>query len=346
MAGDGCSATCQLEGAVAEVEPNEDGTPSTGGSTIDGNDFGSTHADTNGAFTTNTTIAAAITPAGDEDVFKITNTSATMVALHLDVWNVGPGYSIGMPCGTSIDTGMHVRNAAGVSLASNDDRDGANDRCSTLTYPLAPGATVYAHVSDYADDDAIGAYALVVQFDPIVCGDGAVGAGEQCDDTNTMNGDGCSSTCQFELVEMEPNDDGSVSMGGSGTVGNDFSSTAANGPYNHSVIIAAAMAVAGDEDVFAFTNPGANAVNVKFDIWNLDFGYGVGAACDTSIDTGLHIRNATGMSLADNDDRDGADDRCSGLTYSIAAGATVYVHVVDYDDDDTITSYALQAVYQ
>src|SRR6185312_13958997 len=31
-----------------------------------------------------------------------------------------------------------------------------------------------------------------------VCGDGTVNTGEQCDDGNTSNGDGCSSTCQKE----------------------------------------------------------------------------------------------------------------------------------------------------
>jgi cysteine-rich repeat protein len=33
-----------------------------------------------------------------------------------------------------------------------------------------------------------------------VCGNGVVEAGEQCDDGNTVNGDGCSSTCQKEIV--------------------------------------------------------------------------------------------------------------------------------------------------
>jgi cysteine-rich repeat protein len=33
-----------------------------------------------------------------------------------------------------------------------------------------------------------------------VCGNGVVEAGEQCDDGNTTSGDGCSSTCQKEIV--------------------------------------------------------------------------------------------------------------------------------------------------
>ena len=33
---------------------------------------------------------------------------------------------------------------------------------------------------------------------PSVCGDGKAGLGESCDDKNTVDGDGCSSTCQIE----------------------------------------------------------------------------------------------------------------------------------------------------
>jgi len=37
-----------------------------------------------------------------------------------------------------------------------------------------------------------------------VCGDGHVDAGEQCDDGNTTNGDGCSATCQTESPPPTP----------------------------------------------------------------------------------------------------------------------------------------------
>lgn len=33
---------------------------------------------------------------------------------------------------------------------------------------------------------------------PAVCGDGQIGSGEQCDDGDTIDGDGCSSTCVIE----------------------------------------------------------------------------------------------------------------------------------------------------
>ncbi len=46
-----------------------------------------------------------------------------------------------------------------------------------------------------------------------VCGNGAVEAGEQCDDGNTTSGDGCSSTCQTEIVSCDP--DGTYVIQGS-----------------------------------------------------------------------------------------------------------------------------------
>jgi len=377
---DGCSSTCQLEGAVTEIEPNEDGTLSTGGTGTGGNDFGSANADTNGAFTSDVTIAARLTPAGDEDVFKFTNTTTTPAKLTLDVWNLAPSFGIGVACGSSIDTGMHVRNAAGASLASNDDRNGSSDRCSSLVYLVPPGQSVYAHVSEYDDDAAITSYALVATLTPVVCGDNDVGLGEQCDDGNTASGDGCSATCQREAIcgnstldageqcddgntanadgcsstcqlegsvsEVEPNEDGTPSVGGSGTNGNDFASANAhaNGAFTGSVVVVASVGAAGDEDVFEFTNSSAAAVSVTFDIWNLAPNFGIGVSCGTSIDTVLRIRDAAGTSLASNDDRS-SSDRCSALTFSLAAGQTVYAHLIEYGDNAAIASYALKAVY-
>ncbi|MDP2930379.1 MAG: DUF4215 domain-containing protein [bacterium] len=46
-----------------------------------------------------------------------------------------------------------------------------------------------------------------------VCGNGIIESGEQCDDSNTVSGDGCSSTCQAEAVTPPP-----VSGGAGGTI--------------------------------------------------------------------------------------------------------------------------------
>ncbi|MBU2612139.1 MAG: DUF4215 domain-containing protein [Nanoarchaeota archaeon] len=47
-------------------------------------------------------------------------------------------------------------------------------------------------------DSFSGVYWLSESFVPPVCGNGVVETGEQCDDGNTISGDGCSSTCQIE----------------------------------------------------------------------------------------------------------------------------------------------------
>jgi cysteine-rich repeat protein len=44
----------------------------------------------------------------------------------------------------------------------------------------------------------------------VVCGDGNLNesAGEECDDTNTTSGDGCSATCLLETAELDPKEQG------------------------------------------------------------------------------------------------------------------------------------------
>ncbi|HLL25257.1 MAG TPA: DUF4215 domain-containing protein, partial [Kofleriaceae bacterium] len=344
---DGCSGSCRTE--ASEIEPNEDGSVSTGGTGIVGNDFAIAAADTNGAFTGSKTILAKIDPAGDEDVFKLTNTGTVPVRLKLDTWNLAMNFGIGVSCGTaSIDTGINVRNAAGTVLVSNNDR-ASGDRCAGLVTGLLPGDTVYAHVTELGDNAAIASYALDVQFIPVVCGDGDVGPGEQCDDMNTAVGDGCSATCQIEggVSEIEPNEDGTPSTGGNGIAGNDFGSAnaTANGVISASTTYIASLTPAGDEDVFAFTNAGTTGTVVQLDVWGLGSGFGIGVPCGTAIDTGMHVRNAAGLSLVFNDDRSGNTDRCSTITLNLFPGETRFAHVSEYDDDDVVTQYALQVKY-
>jgi cysteine-rich repeat protein len=344
---DGCSGACATE--VTEIEPNEDGTVSTGGTVVNGNDFGIANADTNGAFTTSASIVGALTPAGDEDVFKFTNTGTVPVRMKIDTWNLATGFGSGVSCGTaSIDTGINVRNAAGTILASNNDRV-TGDRCAGLVHALFPTQTVYVHVVENGDNAIVASYALDVVYEPVICGDGDVGPGEQCDDSNTAVGDGCSATCQIEgaMSEIEPNEDGTPSIGGSGVNGNDFASTSAlaNGVVTGNATVIASINPTGDEDVFAFRNTGTTNVTISLDVWNLATGFGIGVPCGTAIDTGMHVRDATGGSFGSNDDRNGAVDRCSTMKIGLAPGQTRFAHVIDFGDDTQIATYALVFKY-
>jgi cysteine-rich repeat protein len=70
---------------------------------------------------------------------------------------------------------------------------------------------------------------------PIICGNGVVDPGEQCDDGNLINGDGCSSTCKWEPdIDVNPTtwDFGNVVVGSSSTKTFAVSNTDDNGNLN------------------------------------------------------------------------------------------------------------------
>ncbi|MCK6549988.1 DUF4215 domain-containing protein, partial [Myxococcota bacterium] len=430
--GDGCSFTttpkCQVEpGHYYEQEPNDDGTPSTS------SDFLASAANPAGsAFTGTTIIHGAITPVGDDDVFAVRNDTTFPVTVRFDVYNAAPGYGLDVACGASIDTNFFVLDAAGATLTSNDDRNGAADRCSGLSYAVGAGVTVYARLIRYGDGTAIPAPGYLLRITVPVCGNGASEAGEvcddgnltsgdgcdqnctvsacgngvaagtevcddgnavsgdgcdsnctlsacgngvragaeQCDDGNTLNGDGCSSTCVLEepcgndvldpgeqcddgnqldgdgctfstsprcqleaghFFESEPNDDGAVATGT-----NDTSLPDANGPtgpgssFSSDIIIHGKFAPDGDDDTYRITNTTASAISMRIDTWSPALG--VGRRCGTSIDTAIYVygTGGTGTTLTSNLDRYSSWDRCSGSTYSIAAGATIYLRVIWY----------------
>jgi cysteine-rich repeat protein len=61
-------------------------------------------------------------------------------------------------------------------------------------------------VVDGASIGAAGRYRLSVASRRIVCGDGFQDGSEECDDANPLDLDGCSSSCELESSEVEPND--------------------------------------------------------------------------------------------------------------------------------------------
>lgn len=69
---------------------------------------------------------------------------------------------------------------------------------STIVVSAAAGKPVYV-VVDGADGHS-GSFKLDVAIGKTVCGDGLAQLPEACDDGNTTDGDGCSSTCQLEAL--------------------------------------------------------------------------------------------------------------------------------------------------
>ena len=100
------------------------------------------------------------------------------------------GTSVGT-CG--INTVLFLRDADGKVLAMDDDS--GVDSCAA-SYVLPAGATVYAHVLDYDDNDTISQYRLVASG----CGNGTLGAHDECEDGNYTDDDGCQDDCTLPCL--------------------------------------------------------------------------------------------------------------------------------------------------
>jgi cysteine-rich repeat protein len=189
--GDSCDADCEPFITVQESEPNDDGAPS---STLglNGGDFSAAAAD--GPFVSAAVIEASISPLGDEDIFLFTNTEATQASLRLDTFD--PALGVGASC-VFIDTVLNLKDNNGNLILQNDERV-SGDHCSGLAIILDPGESVFAQVLAFNDNSVISSYLPQASLTPIVCGDGLLVNGEQCDDGNIIDDDGCSSTCQVE----------------------------------------------------------------------------------------------------------------------------------------------------
>ena len=101
-----------------------------------------------------------------------------------------------------LDVGYNPAFTLQAACAVFDDADfcvnaGPANGIEQLTVPLGSGT--YYLVVDGADETR-GAFHLSVTCNPPMCGDGVVSpwTGEECDDGNTVDGDGCSDTCSFE----------------------------------------------------------------------------------------------------------------------------------------------------
>jgi cysteine-rich repeat protein len=119
-----------------------------------------------------------------------------------------------------------------------------------------------------------------------VCGDYVVDPGEECDDGNLDDGDGCSKTCMLELTEVEPN----------GTL-------AEARPYTNPFY--ARIDPEGDEDVtsFAVDKSPSSAVVEILDV-------GDGACTQGKIDSFVDVLGTDGVTVLASDD-DGGDGSCS-----------------------------------
>lgn len=158
-----------------------------------------------------------------------------------------------------------------------------------------------------------------------VCGDGSIQTGEECDDGGTTNGDGCDSLCQFEgnvCVETEVNN--TIAQANVGPM-----CTAWNG----------SITTVGDVDYYA-VNVAAAGTRIQADVVNIN-----GTGCPSGFDSTLYLFNAMGTQLAYDDDG-GNPSPCSSINITDAgasnlAPGTYYLAVHEYLDDGTSPPYRL-----
>jgi cysteine-rich repeat protein len=76
--------------------------------------------------------------------------------------------------------------------------DGAVDQLFAASLPAGQYWIVVTGAADSSDE-----FTLTSYCDAPECGDGLVSAGEQCDDGDIVDGDGCDATCHFEAAASE-----------------------------------------------------------------------------------------------------------------------------------------------
>lgn len=304
--GDGCSAACKIAGNyLSETEPN--GTIALGNA-VDGYD---------GA-------VGAISSAGDLDHYTF-NVTVPGSSVRLVVSDGKGG------CPTGFDSDLRLYDPSGVEIARKDG--GGVSGCSAIRPTTDPGATnlavgkYTAQVKAYSSSATTPFYVLSATLLPPGCGNGLLETGEACDDHNTADGDGCSSSCVLEgnfVAETEVND----------------TSPLANPlPAGADGFAASLGDFPGDIDNFSVdvTVPGSSIFATVED--------GIGG-CPVSLDSVLTIFRPDGTVLA-TDDNSGAAS-CSSITpslYSAATGLAVgryVVRVKEHDDTVIRPSYVLR----
>lgn len=239
-------------------------------------------------------------------------------------------YAITVPAGHSIraetsdgqggcpfDTTLTLTSTDGVTtLAFNDDKDGANDRCSLID-PAAPATsgaanlaagTYYVVVEPFSTQTGI--YVLDVQVIAPACGNGIVDGNDICDDGNSVAGDGCDALCMLEVT-------------------NTYASPGA------AMTFTASIATVGQFYTYEITATAPSYIAAE------TFSNAATQSC--SIDTEIFLLDSTGAVLG-SDDFDGVNS-CSATRPGVDAWArldvgTYYLQVTE-DDNNALAYFEL-----
>jgi len=206
----------------------------------------------------------------------------------------------GAPCGSQVTvcSGGGMLPSAGVLRRGGD----------FAWHALNAGETLVIQVEGWAhpqDPDPNGPFYLRV-YPPGVCGDGLGAYDEECDDGNTVPGDGCDENCRAEGRDIEPNDSISTAspLGaglGVGTLG---------------------VGTLGPDDFWSFDVVEGTTYRIRTaDTRTLDGDCSLGR-----LDTVLRLYDASGTLLAENDDAPDAAP-CSRIDWTAPWSGTIFIRV-------------------
>lgn len=184
--GDGCSSTCTIEGDTSLWSE----CPGVGYRVATTGSFAgdtSTLKNGGGSALACGTSSGSNSGAGPNAVYAIT--PEITGALKLDLLADYPNAL------------LHVRReCAGTTNTSQYDCVAATEKLTplTMTVPVFAEQTIFAFVDSSATANS-GLYTLNATLTPAACGNGILDGGEECDDGNTDDDDGCSATCTVEI---------------------------------------------------------------------------------------------------------------------------------------------------
>ncbi|MFO0728341.1 MAG: DVUA0089 family protein [Myxococcota bacterium] len=292
--GDGCSALCTFEG-LTEVEPNDTFAAGTLTATAAG-----------------TFIVRGSLGANDTDFFRFD----VPAGYHVDAYaTLGSLDS----CPETPELAVTLFSGSGSNLVT-DTSNGPQGNCgrvwpySTSSARAVTGGRYGIRITSGTPATAAGNYFLHLRVIAPGCGNTIIEGTEQCEDGNTVSGDGCSSTCTFEAVQTL-----TLSGASSATI-----SGAIDPEFNRDAV---ALVVTSTVHLIAATYVDAAS-----------------HSCPSPVDTLLHLFDSNGTQLGSDDDSGPGGcslmDASSGSFTTLAPGN--YWLVVDsYRNRSKVPNYDL-----
>jgi cysteine-rich repeat protein len=174
---DGCSATCKLESAFdGDICPGSTITLQPNGNLLHGTVSGTT------ANAFNQYGSGCGGGSGKDVVFTLMAPTAGKAIVKLTA-----GYPAILSARATCDVATSETGCSEVLPATGD---------TTLEIPVFQNTPIFLFVDGYGGSS--GAFTLDVDITQAVCGNGVAELPEKCDDGNTVDGDGCSATCELE----------------------------------------------------------------------------------------------------------------------------------------------------